>query len=376
MTQLRKTSPVTMMFALLALSACSSGKSAPGAAGGAAGSGNNVGATQAGSGGAAATAGSGGPGGMQPQAGAGTGGGKDNAGQAGTASPAGTDAGAADDPNTVTVSMETFTVAANSEVFMCQDFDNPFGGQDVALGQTVSDMTAGSHHLHVFYGVGTPRHDHVTTCENPNEFRPLLHISTLPHMVSAYPAGTAAKLKGATGIRLQVHYLNLTDKPIDARVTVKLTKVDPATVQRWVAQIHFNRVAMTIPPGTMTTVSTSCKIPATFGPIGLLSGVSHMHKQGVHFVAKTGSGTQLLDTTNWDDPPPTYYATPVMLNPGDSIDWSCTYDNMTNNTLTYGDSAKTNEMCIYIARFFSSPNGDDLECETPFPSATATVNTN
>jgi hypothetical protein len=34
-------------------------------------------------------------------------------------------------------------------------------------------------------------------------------------------------------------------------------------------------------------------------------------------------------------------------------------------TLGFGDSAVKNEMCIYIARFFSSPNGDDLSCETP-----------
>jgi hypothetical protein len=143
-----------------------------------------------------------------------------------------------------------------------------------------------------------------------------------------------------------------------------------------VAQLHFNRVAMTIPPGAGTTVSTSCTIPDTFGPIGLLSAISHMHKRGVHFTAMTSSGVSLLDTTNWDEPPPTEYGSPVMLAPGDAIEWSCTYDNTTGDTLTYGDSAEKNEMCIYIARFFSSPNGDDLECETPFPSATATTSTN
>jgi hypothetical protein len=259
---------------------------------------------------------------------------------------------------------------------MCQDYDNPFGGQDVAIGETTSDMTPGSHHMHVFYGQGTPLHPSVAPCENPNEFRPLLHISTLPHLSSKYDPGTAAKLKGTTGLRLQVHYLNTTDAPVEVHVTFMLTKVDPASVQRWVAQMHFNRVSMTIPPGTGTTISTSCTIPQTFGPIGILSAISHMHKRGVHFTATTSTGVALLDTTNWDDPPPTEYATPVMLDPGDTIDWACSYDNTTGATLTYGDSAEKNEMCIYIARFFSSPNGDDLECETPFPSATATTQTN
>jgi hypothetical protein len=287
---------------------------------------------------------------------------------------AGVAAGA--DPNTVTIKMDEFTVPAGAELFMCQDFDNPFGGADVAIGRSESDMTPGSHHLHVLYGVGSPLARTVQPCADPNEFRPLLHIATLPHMVSAYPAGTAAKLKGATGLRLQVHYLNTGTTPIQASVVIKLTKVDPATVQHWVAQIHFNRVAMNIAPGTGQQVSTSCTIPSTFGPIGLLSAISHMHKQGVHFVATTSTGVPLLETTNWDDPPPTVYDKPVMLNPGDAINWTCTYNNDTGATLTYGDSAEKNEMCIYIARFFSSPNGDDLECEIPFPMGTATVKAN
>ncbi|MFI5307793.1 MAG: hypothetical protein ACHQ53_10595 [Polyangiales bacterium] len=297
-------------------------------------------------------------------------------GVAGAAAPAPSPMAAAQDPNTVTITMDPFTVPAGDEVFMCQDFDNPFGGMDVAVGRSQSDMSPGSHHLHVFYGIGSPADRTVQPCANPNEFRPMIHISTLPHLVSEYPTGTAAKLKGTIGLRLQVHYLNTTSAPLQASVVVKLTKVDPTSVQRWVAQIHFNRISLSIPPGMSQPVTTSCAIPSTFGPIGLLSGISHMHKRGVHFVATTSTGTALLDTTNWDDPPPTIYDTPVMLNPGDSISWSCTYDNTTGATLTYGDSAEKNEMCIYIARFFSSPNGDDLECETPLPTDTAISKSN
>ena len=70
------------------------------------------------------------------------------------------------------------------------------------------------------------------------------------------------------------------------------------------------------------------------------------------------------------------YPTPIMLNPGDAISWTCSYDNDTDQTLTYGDSALKNEMCIYIARFISSPSGADLECETPFATAMETSSTN
>jgi hypothetical protein len=276
-----------------------------------------------------------------------------------------------DDPNTVTIKMDEFTVEPGSEVFMCQDFDNPFGGLDVAVARSESTMTAGSHHLHVYYGKNSPPEQAATRCRNPNEFRPMIHLATTVHQVSEYPAGTAAKLKGVTGLRFQSHYVNTSDKPIRASVVVKLTKVDPATVTRWVAQMHFNRIALSIPPGTGQEVTTSCTIPSNFGPIGLLSAVSHMHKQGVRFVAKTSTGVPLLETTEWDEAPPMNYPQPVMLNPGDAISWTCTYQNDTQATITYGDSALKNEMCIYIARFFSSPSGDDLECETPIANAMA-----
>ena len=279
--------------------------------------------------------------------------------------------GDSNDPDTVTVQMDEFTVEPHGEVFMCQDFDNPFGGVDVAVARSESIMSRGSHHLHVYYGADNPPTGTATPCPNPNEFRPMIHLATIPHQISQYPTGMAAKLKGNVGLRFMAHYLNQTDEPLHANVQVKLTKIDPAQVTQWVAQMHFNRIAMSIRPGSDQQVTTSCTIPSTFGSIGLINAVSHMHRHGVHFVARTSTGIPLLDTTDWDEAPPAQYDTPVMLNPGDAIEWTCTYENDTPNVLSYGDSADKNEMCIYIARFFSSPDGDDLECETPFATATA-----
>src|SRR5262249_33950227 len=90
---------------------------------------------------------------------------------------AGSAGAGANDPNTVSVQMDEFTVPPGGEVFMCQDFDNPFGGVDVAVGRSESIMTKGSHHLHVFYGAGMPLKRMAAECENPNEFRPMIHLA-------------------------------------------------------------------------------------------------------------------------------------------------------------------------------------------------------
>jgi hypothetical protein len=278
--------------------------------------------------------------------------------------------------NTVTITMGSFTVPPNQEVFMCQDYDNPFGGMDVAIGQSESNMTSGSHHLHVFYGADNPPSRTVTACANPYEFRSLLHVAGQPHLVVTYPAGMAAKLKGSVGLRLQSHYLNTTSSAFTANVAVKLYTVDPSTVTKWIAQLYFNRTVLSVPVGDGQVVSTTCTVPSTYGPIGLISGASHMHRRGVHYVATTSTGTSLIDTMQWDEPPIISYNPPIMLNPNDSITWTCTYNNHTMGTLTFGDSAQNNEMCIFLARFYSAPSGDDIECQSPSPQSAGMVTNN
>ena len=280
------------------------------------------------------------------------------------------------DPNTVTIKMTDFTVGPGQEIFMCQDFANPFGGVDAAIGRSESDMTAGSHHLHVFYGEDSPPSLTATQCSNPFEFRSVLHIAGTPTLVTQYPAGMAAKLKGSLGLRFQVHYLNSGSTTLNASVVVKLTKVDPSTVKNWVAEIYFNRTVLSVPVGNGGTVATTCTVPSNYGTIGLIGGGSHMHSRGTHFVATTNTGVSLIDTTQWDAPPPVTFNPPVMLAPGDSISWTCTYDNTTGMTLTFGDSAVKNEMCIFVGRFYSAPDGNDIECQSPSPNGTGAVTSN
>src|ERR1019366_3826969 len=230
--------------------------------------------------------------------------------------------------------------------------------------------------LHVLYGEDSPASKTVSVCQNPFEFRSLLHVAGQPHLVTQYPAGMAAKLKGSVGLRLQAHYLNTASADYTANVVVRLTKVDPATVTKWVAQLYFNRTVLSVPPGNNQQVSTTCTVPSTYGPISLISGASHMHSRGIHYVANTSAGTKLVDTTEWDEPPIVAYDPPIGLNPGDSITWTCTYDNQTGGTLNFGDSAQKNEMCIFLARFYSAPSGDDIECQSATASRAGQVTNN
>jgi hypothetical protein len=267
-----------------------------------------------------------------------------------------------DPPGTVSIHTDSFQVAPGAEVLKCQNFDNPFAGKDTAVGRIVSDMTAGSHHLQLYnLTEGTSRT--IEDCPG-SDFHAMIHAASHPHAETLYPAGMAIEMKGATGLRIQLHYINSGSDPITASASLKFSPVDATTVTKWAASIYLNRIALTVPPGMGQMVSTNCSIPANYGQIGLIGAASHMHSRGVHFVAQTSTGVKLLDDTTWNEPPYYAYNPPVMLNPGDSISWTCTYDNNTGMTLVFGNSAITNEMCIFTGLYYSLNASDtQIACQ-------------
>jgi hypothetical protein len=290
------------------------------------------------------------------------GGGATNPASAGGTNGAAGGPPSADLPGTVTLNTDSFQLQPGQEIYKCQNFDNPFGGKDTAIQRIVTDMATGSHHLHVYnLTEGTSRT--LEDCDI-SDFHALVHAAGSPHAETDYPAGMATKIRGNTGLRIQLHYLNTGADVKTVKATLKLSPVDASTVTKWVAQLYLNRVVLSVPPGAGQKVTTTCSIPATYGGIGLVGGGSHMHMRGVHFVATTNTGVSLADTTEWNEPPPLSYTPPVMMNPGDSVTWTCTYDNETGQTLSFGPSASKNEMCIYLARYYSSSADDtQLECQ-------------
>src|SRR4029077_7731724 len=56
--------------------------------------------------------------------------------------------------SSTTLRMNSFAVRAGQEVFMCQDFANPFQGEQADVKAYELHMTQGSHHMLAFYKVG------------------------------------------------------------------------------------------------------------------------------------------------------------------------------------------------------------------------------
>jgi hypothetical protein len=87
-----------------------------------------------------------------------------------------------------------------------------------------------------------------------------------------------------------------------------------------------------------------------------------MHRYGVHFKAETDTGQLVYEGTDWDEPEPAHFDPPLHIPAGSKITYTCDYDNTSNQMLTFGDSALTNEMCILSGTYFPAPDGASIIC--------------
>jgi hypothetical protein len=265
----------------------------------------------------------------------------------------GGDLGQMQQADTVTLTLDAFTVDPGGEVFKYQDFVNPFGGMDAEISAWESHMSTGSHHLLLFYENITANQPLVDG--NGLMFGPTPYGAQQPDLTISYPDGVAALVPGAQGIRVQVHYLNASPNTINPTVKVIFHIAKKGTVTQHAGVFFMLNADVTTPPMSMRTVTKSCPIPFA---ANLIYATGHMHQHATNFTATT-NGTMFYQTSDWSQAPTRTLAPPIAVTANQMITWSCTFDNKTNSTLVFGESAQTNEMCILSGQYYPVPAGMD-----------------
>jgi len=84
-----------------------------------------------------------------------------------------------------------------------------------------------------------------------------------------------------------------------------------------------------------------------------------MHQYALEFQASS-NGNVFYDSKQWNEPPLTLHTPYLQMPAGAQITWQCNYYNPTTSTMGFGDSAVTNDMCIYMGQYFpADPNNPD-----------------
>jgi len=252
----------------------------------------------------------------------------------------------------VTVTTVQFPVPPGGEVFKCQNFRNPLSS-DIGIVTSESFMAPGSHHMFLFREPGLATDSNAVEDCSGVEFTDYVHLAQQPQIKWTYPDGVARLLKSTDGLRIAVHYLNVTSSELTGQVSVTLTYEDPANAHFLAAPIFLNQTLLAVPPGT-STASRQFAVPYS---IQMLRAVGHMHKRGTAFSAVTNTGQNVYDTTSWNEPVERVFDPPMAIAGGSTLTWGCTYDNTTATVFTFGESATSNEMCIMYGLFYPTDPG-------------------
>jgi hypothetical protein len=150
---------------------------------------------------------------------------------------------------------------------------------------------------------------------------------------------------------VEFHYFNTSGTPAQDQSGVEVcvtSKFRPNTASvSW-----LGTETITLPPKATGTATGTCT-PQRKGmnatdPIHVLYSWPHMHKLGKHLksVVQRASGAQeMLWDGDFSFDFQVLHDTPLLLNPGDSVTTTCTFDNSTNNQVSFGQST-TMEMCF------------------------------
>jgi hypothetical protein len=182
-------------------------------------------------------------------------------------------------------------------------------------------------------------------------------------------------------LRIDMHYVNGTDKNILREGWVYLKAVPAAEVAVPIDMITFFQGSINVPPNSKGTVTARgrCSVPKERN---VLMMTGHFHKNGTRFTVwhePQGGQPQLVyQSHDWDTPGNAWY-TPRITNPivddearwgassgylkvvpGDFISFECEFDNPTTQVIAFGELGR-DQMCNVFGAYFPS-DGNVWNC--------------
>jgi hypothetical protein len=251
----------------------------------------------------------------------------------------------------------SFTLNPGDEVFKCFYTSLP-SDIDVAAVKFASTMAPGSHHF-ILYTTQNPAYPDNTfrdcaggTGSNTNDPPVWLYASQDLTGELDLPQGVAMPLAAHQPLIFNMHYLNT---GTEAKTVQVVQNIEYATgqYQKAGAFVTFNTM-ISIPPGGTQTVSGHCTVPQG---VNFFLMSTHSHKRTItaeadHYL-NGQVGAPLVVTQDWEHATISKWYNPfLVLAAGEEIYYRCNYQNDTNATITVGESAETNEMCMAVGYYF------------------------
>jgi hypothetical protein len=167
-----------------------------------------------------------------------------------------------------------------------------------------------------------------------------------------FPPGVALSLPASMSIDMNVHYVNRTTAEVPGEAYANLYTVPFAQVQKVAHTLNMSNTSFSLPPGKETTVSKTFTVSQTTTVFML---TSHMHMLGTRFQIRVVGGARdgelVYENTDWAHPQTLTLATPIVLEKGQGLRSTITWNNTTDHVVSFGLQS-TDEMGIIFGYYF------------------------
>jgi hypothetical protein len=270
-------------------------------------------------------------------------------------------------------------ILPGQEITYCYYFRTP-NTEPMAIKKWKSVMTPGSHHMIMFTTATELMPEGTVSAANcgfggggsVNNTPVWTFAAQIPEFELELPTNDgngkplAQDIAPNTPAFFQMHYLNTTDATIKVHVTLDAEAL-PVGVDytKTAAYVTYND-DLEIPGMTNNVVqSKTCNVPAN---VKFWSMSTHSHKQAVRTEVMSGN-TVAFESTDWEHPgAQNWMSNPFFSFANNQLTFSCTYNNPTSRTITAGDSAATDEMCMATGYYFPATTPKICYCPENFAS--------
>ena len=241
---------------------------------------------------------------------------------------------------------DTYILQPGEEKYFCYTTNLP-ADRDIAITKLTPTYGAATHHILVSQAV---------VPEPTFSECPVLSKQTWAPMYGGGKGSGPLELPANTGfvpltrgqqVVMQLHLQNATDSPISAHTAMRIDFTDATPDLVRAGFIGFDNRSLVIPPHSDAAMNEMNCLMST--ELNVFAALGHMHKHGMHLDVSRGAvaGAEMLYAEDWNfDAQP---VTPVSftLKPNDNLFLRCTYRNMGDTALGYGESSN-DEMCVLV----------------------------
>lgn len=173
------------------------------------------------------------------------------------------------------------------------------------------------------------------------------------------PEGVAFELEPNQMLRLELHYINATDSPLEVRVTSTFRSIAEADFEHAADFVFIGNPDIRVPPGqTVTLGPTYIDMYSRFAGAKFFGFTGHQHQWGTDVRVSMAEGVDGPDMSvyelpnfNWDEPETVYYDPPLEFPEDGGFRFTCDWTNNGNQTAWFGERVN-DEMCFFWAYYY------------------------